>query len=177
MQEQLAKSRPTGHDPTAVERGQIAALHSEKKSNRAIAKVIGVCRQTVANELARGEINQVRRLMVNASTRVFTALRLQSTITLREPAPLPPPTQAYSSGWLHSVLHSTLQARGRSPDAVVGRAKRDKLYQQAEMVCTATRYSYIEAQLLEIKNIDLLEQTSRRMKRTPNTTHKRMLQG
>lgn len=62
MQEQLNTSRPKGHHLTAVERGGIAALRAEKKSNRAIAKVIGVCRQTVANELARGEIDQVKKV-------------------------------------------------------------------------------------------------------------------
>nr|WP_270235947.1 MULTISPECIES: IS30 family transposase [Lacticaseibacillus] len=66
---------------------------------------------------------------------------------------------------------------GWSPDAAVGRAKAEGLYLPDEMVCTATLYNYIEAQLLEVRNIDLLEKTGQRVKHKANHKFKRMLTG
>lgn len=43
------------------------------------------------------------------------------------------------------------------------------------MVCTATLYNYIEAQLLGVRNIDFLEKTGRRVKHKANHKFKRML--
>lgn len=177
MQEQLTMSRPKGHHLTAVERGQIAALHAEKKSNRDIAKVIGVCRQTVANELARGEIDQVKKVNGQRQySRIYSPEAAQAQYVENRRRCHRPLKLTQAADFI-AYFTARFKEDGWSPDAVVGRAKHDKLYQPAEMVCTATLYSYIEAQLLEIKNIDLLEQTSRRTKRNANTTHKRMLQG
>lgn len=50
-----------------------------------------------------------------------------------------------------------LRQDGWSPDAAVGRAKLEGLYQPEEMVSTKTLYHYIDAQLLEVRNLDLLE--------------------
>ncbi|MFS0924626.1 IS30 family transposase [Enterococcus casseliflavus] len=49
-----------------------------------------------------------------------------------------------------------------SPDAVVGRVKRERRFLPEEMVCTTTLYAYINAQLLEIRNIDLLDKLKRK---------------
>ena len=61
MQEQLNTSHIKGHHLTSIERGKIAVLHAEKQSNREIARRLGINRQTVANELLRGEIDQVKK--------------------------------------------------------------------------------------------------------------------
>ncbi len=44
-----------GQHLTAIERGKIAAWHSEGISNRQIAKRLGVVPQTINNELKRGK--------------------------------------------------------------------------------------------------------------------------
>lgn len=62
MQEQNIMSHTKGHHLIAFERGKIAALHGEEKSNREIARILGICRQNVANELNRGQIDQVQKI-------------------------------------------------------------------------------------------------------------------
>lgn len=62
MQEQNTTVREKGNHLTSFERGRIATLHSQGYSNRAIARVIGVCHQTISNELRRGEIDQVKKV-------------------------------------------------------------------------------------------------------------------
>ncbi|WP_157049177.1 IS30 family transposase, partial [Companilactobacillus nantensis] len=50
-----------------------------------------------------------------------------------------------------------------SPDTAVGRAKVLNLFLPDEMVSTKTLYKYIDAQLLEVRNIDLMNKMSRRL--------------
>ncbi|WP_100077702.1 IS30 family transposase, partial [Loigolactobacillus backii] len=67
-----------------------------------------------------------------------------------------------------------LHQDGWSPDAAVGRAKLEGLYQPEEMVSTKTLYHYIDAQLLEVRNLDLLEKNRRRTKHHHSPKHKRL---
>ena len=53
IQERLTISHRKGHHLTEIEHGAIAALHAEGASNRDIAEIIGVCPQTINNELKR----------------------------------------------------------------------------------------------------------------------------
>lgn len=62
MQEQIITPRHKGHLLTAFERGQIEALHRQVLSNRLIAQRIGVCPQTINNELKRGLVRQVAKV-------------------------------------------------------------------------------------------------------------------
>ncbi len=61
MQEQNTTVRKKGQHLTSFERGRIATLHSQGYSNRAIARALNVCHQTINNELCRGEIDQVKK--------------------------------------------------------------------------------------------------------------------
>ncbi|MFQ9320295.1 MAG: helix-turn-helix domain-containing protein [Enterococcus sp.] len=54
-----------GQRLTEVERGKIAAWHSEGISNRQIAKWIGVAPQTIHNETKWGELKQVKKIKGN----------------------------------------------------------------------------------------------------------------
>ncbi|GEP22318.1 hypothetical protein LSA03nite_19060 [Latilactobacillus sakei subsp. carnosus] len=62
MQEQNTTVRKKGQHLTSFERGRIATLHSQGYSNRAIARALNVCHQTINNELCRGEIDQVKKV-------------------------------------------------------------------------------------------------------------------
>lgn len=64
---------------------------------------------------------------------------------------------------------------GWSPDAAVGYARKHRLFKPAKMVCTKTLYNYIDAQLLEIRNLDLLEKTKRRMTQQHSHQHQCLL--
>ncbi|MBO2723450.1 IS30 family transposase [Lactiplantibacillus plantarum] len=177
MQEQRITSRPKGHHLSAIERGRIAALHTEGKSNRQIARVLGVCHQTIANELARGLTDQVEKVNGKFKYRheycPEAAQARYETNRQRCHRPL----KLASVGDFIAYFTERFKVDGWSPDATVGYALKEKLYAPAEMVCTSTLYNYIELQLLEIRNIDLLEKTGRRVKRKANTTHKRILKG
>jgi len=53
-----------------------------------------------------------------------------------------------------------------SPDVVVGYAQLHRLFKREEMVCAKTLYSYIDRNLLKIRNIDLPLKTRRKPKRS-----------
>lgn len=54
--------RAKGKHLTAIERRKIAGQAAEKLSNREIARRIGVHHTTIANELARGKVEQTRKI-------------------------------------------------------------------------------------------------------------------
>ena len=62
MQEQLTTPHIKGHHLTEIERERIDALHYLGLSNRKIAAEIGVCPQTINNELKRGSVSQVKKV-------------------------------------------------------------------------------------------------------------------
>lgn len=61
-QDQLITPHVKGHHLTPSERGEIAVLHAQEKSNRKIADRLGINRQTIANEIARGQTDQVEKV-------------------------------------------------------------------------------------------------------------------
>lgn len=69
MQDQLITSHTKGHHLTLLERGEIAVLYARGESNRQIATLLGINRQTIANELSRGQIDQVKK--VNGKLRYY----------------------------------------------------------------------------------------------------------
>ncbi|ASI64999.1 hypothetical protein ALX04_014945 (plasmid) [Lactiplantibacillus plantarum subsp. plantarum] len=62
MQEQNTTVRKKGQHLTSFERGRIATLHSQGYSNRAIARALNVCHQTINNE--RAFYNQVSQILL-----------------------------------------------------------------------------------------------------------------
>jgi IS30 family transposase len=174
MHEQNTIVREKGHHLTPFERGKIATLHSQGHSNRAIAREIGICHQTIGNELDRGEIDQVQK--VNGQRRYYRAYSETAAQAKYEANRLrchrPMKLAAVADFIAYFTTH--LRQDGWSPDATVGRAKREGLYQPEEMVSTKTLYHYIDTQLLEVRNLDLLEKTRRRPKHHHSAKHKRL---
>ena len=177
MQEQLITSHVKGHHLTSFERGQIAAYHAQGKSNREIARLTGINRQTIANELLRGQIDQVKK--VNGNRQYHREYSPQTAQVRYEDnrRRCHRPLKLTQVADFIAYFTTHFKQDGWSPDAAVGRAQEEQRYQPDEMVCTATLYNYIDAQYLEVKNIDLLEKTSRRIKHHANTKHKRLLSG
>ncbi|ATO42805.1 MULTISPECIES: IS30 family transposase [Loigolactobacillus] len=174
MQEQNTTVREKGHHLTSFERGRIATLHSQGYSNRAIARVIGVCHQTISNELRRGEIDQVKK--VNGQRqyhREYSPEAAQAKYEANRMSCHRPLKLAGVADFIH-YFTAHLHQDGWSPDAAVGRAKLEGLYQPEEMVSTKTLYHYIDAQLLEVRNLDLLEKNRRRTKHHHSPKHKRL---
>lgn len=73
-----------------------------------------------------------------------------------------PPTKFSQVAAFLAFFVEAFKGRGFSSDAVVGFAKRHNLFSPDKMVSTTTLYAYIDAQRLEIRNIDLLMKLSRR---------------
>ena len=61
MQKQDTTHRQKGQHLTSLERGKVAGFRQAGKSNRWIAAEIGVCPQTINNEIKRGTITQLKR--------------------------------------------------------------------------------------------------------------------
>ncbi len=177
MQDQLITPHVKGHHLTPSERGEIAVLHAQEKSNRKIADRLGINRQTIANEIARGQTDQVEK--VNGKLHYYSVyspetaqIRCQEN---RQRCRRPLKLSKVQDFITYFTSH--FQEDSWSPDAAVGRARAEGLYLPDEMVCTATLYNYIDAQLLEVRNIDLLEKPSRRVKHKANHKFQRMLTG
>lgn len=175
MQEQLTTTRTKGHHLTAIERGKISTLHEQGKSNREIARFIGVCHQTIANELNRGNLTQVKLYNGKRKYRSgYSPMTGQACYEINR-------THCHRHIKLTQAAHFIdyfvrhFKEDGWSPDATVGRARRANLYRPEEMVCTATLYSYIDNQRLEVRNIDLTDKPNQRTKHRTLAKQKRIL--
>lgn len=164
MQEQNTTVRKKGQHLTSFERGRIATLHSQGYSNRAIARALNVCHQTINNELCRGEIDQVKK--VNGQRQYYAVYSPETAQAKYEAnrAHCHRPLKLVGVADFIDYFTTHLRQDGWSPDAAVGRAKLEGLYQPEEMVSTKTLYHYIDGQLLEVRNLDLLEKTRHRAK-------------
>lgn len=121
MQDQLITPHTKGHHLTLLERGEIAVLHARGESNRQIATRLGISRQTIANELSRGQIDQVKK--VNGKLRYYRVyspktaqIRYQANRQLcRRPLKF-----AKVQDFI-AYFTTRFREDGWSPDAVVGR--------------------------------------------------------
>lgn len=62
VQEQDNIYREHGHHLSKIERRRIDSYHKQGLSNRKIASLIGVCPQTINNEMNRGKSQQVKKV-------------------------------------------------------------------------------------------------------------------
>ncbi|MCG0876440.1 IS30 family transposase [Lactiplantibacillus plantarum] len=175
LQEQSITPRPKGHHLSEIERGQIAAWHIEGCSARQIAIRLGVCHQTVNNELKRGRVTQVKR--VNNQKHyfeIYSPEAAQNRYEIKRQNCGRPLKFSQVTAFL-AYFDDKFCHEGWSPDAAVGYARKHRLFKPAKMVCTKTLYNYIDAQLLEIRNLDLLEKTKRRTTQHHSHQHQRLL--
>lgn len=135
---------------TIKERAQIEMLLKQGKTKSEIARVIGLPRSTLYNELHRGTVDQMdtnlevhQEYFADAGQAIYEKHRENS----RNPYKF---TKAYNF-----IKHAETEIleKGYSPDVVCGTAKKEKKFDA--MVCTKTLYNYIDAGLMKVKNIDL----------------------
>lgn len=174
MHEQDITRRQPGHHLSQMERGRIAELYATGTSKREIAAKIGVCHQTINNEIDRGTVKQAKR--INGKLIYHTEYSPEAAQTRYETARLNCHRPDKFAATSHFLAWYVNQAKTEhwSPDAAVGAARRAKLFTPEEMVCTTTLYRYIDDQRLEIRNIDLVEKANRRTKQHKSTKHKRL---
>lgn len=155
-----------------IERGQIAALHSQGYTPYRIGKMLGRASNTIRNELRRGttmmedkgnyekiRYSPERGQMIYEKNRKrckqeYKALKCRKFI---------------------EYVESKVLEEKRSLDSVYGRVLKQGYFKREEIVCTKTLYNYVEAGVIKVKNIDLPEKVKRRTKKkTYSKRYKRL---
>lgn len=137
---------------SAYERGQIAALLEEGKSQRYIAKKLGRSPSTISREIRRGTTTQKRtdlslykQYFPETGQAVYEKNRMKCGAKYK---------LAKVEEFIKFAEDKILCEKW-SPDAVVGFSKRDPKWKNTGIVCTKTLYNYIDKGLVKVKNIDL----------------------
>jgi IS30 family transposase len=137
-----------------------------------IAQEIGFNRTSVWREISSSRVKQttgkgkyVYRYFADVAQRIADANKLK---TGRKPK------LAQCSEFL-DYADELMKNETFSPDAVVGAALENGLFTREQMVCTKTLYNYIDACVLNTKNIDLHSKLSRKPRKAFNRAHKRVL--
>lgn len=149
---------------TSEKRAQIEVLLRMKVPKAQIARIVGISRSTLYNELKRGTVvqldtnlRQYTRYFADAGQRVYEEHRRNS----RPPMKL---VQAYE---FVAYAEQQILEEKHGPATICGEARRNGRFKAT--VCAKTLYNYIDQQLLRVRNIDLLL----KVKRKPTVRHGR----
>ena len=160
-----------GKHLTDGERYQIQILLKEGYSHRHIGRVLGRNHQTINNEVKRGTVTQINRVTSNGKDYIYS-----DDLYFADAGQAYYDDQRLKSGrqpkWLQASLFmewadQKMLEEKWSPDAVVQRARKDGLFEDALIPCTTTLYDWIDRGVMRTKNMDLLEKLSR--KSTPTS--------
>lgn len=167
--------RKKGEHLSAIERGKIAGWLDEKLSNREMARRIGVHHTTIANEIERGKVEQVRK--VNGIKHIYVKYNPEYAQNRYKTKRLKChcPSKFNQVKAFLAYFIERFQTAGYAPDVAVGVAKKKGLFHPSEMVSTTTLYKYIDEQRLEIRNIDLQNKVRRKSSRKRKRTNKTIL--
>lgn len=149
---------------TQIERGQIAALHAQGYTPYKIAQILGRASNTIRNELRRGTTMIIEkgkyekiRYFPERGQAIYESNRKRCT-------------QGYKASsckkFIEYVENQVLEEK-RSLDSICGRVLKQGEFKKEEMVCTKTLYNYVDAGIMNVKNIDLPEKVRRRTKKRP----------
>lgn len=155
---------------TPIQRGQIQALLAQKVAKTHIAKQLGIARSTLYYEIKRGTAEQVNPY--GKTYYCYFADTGQLVYEQRRKHSRPPFKLALVQPFLQYVIEQ-IKKHHLSPDAVRGRAVRDKLF--PHVVSTKTLYNYINLQLIPVKNIDLPLRVRLRTSRRRTRLHRRFI--
>ena len=154
---------------TAEKRAQIEILLRTKMPKSRIAKMVGIARSTLYNEIARGsvvqldsELRQYTRYFWDVGQRVYEEHRRNSQ---------PPLKLAKAHAFVAYAEQQMLEAK-LGPATICGAARQSGLFK--EMVCVKTLYNYIDQCLLKVRNIDLLLKVKRRQSAHQARQHKHL---
>lgn len=150
---------------TPIERGQIAALHSQGLTPYRIGKILHRASNTIRNELKRGTTTIIKRKYEKME---YFPERGQAIYERNRKRC----TQGYKASACKEFIayvESQVLDEKRSLDSIFGRVLKDGTFKREEMVCVKTLYNYVDAGIIDIKNIDLPAKVSRRTKKKPYT--------
>jgi len=156
-QKEYSTSRRKFQQLTIEKRAQIEIMLRMKVPKSQIARMVGIARSTLYNELARGsvvqldtELRQYTRYFSDVGQRVYEAHRQNS----RRPLKL-----AKAHDFIIYAEQQMLEEK-LSPETISGAVRRNGLFQ--EDVCAKTLYNYIDHCLMRVRNIDLLLKVKRK---------------
>ena len=135
---------------TIKERAQIELLIKQGSKKSEIARIIGISRSTLYNELNRGTVEQMdthlkihKEYFAETGQVIYEQNRKNSC----------KPYKFIKAFEFIKYSEKEILEKKYSPDVVCGLAKKEGRFN--EMVSTKTLYNYIDAGLMKVKNIDL----------------------
>lgn len=159
---------------SSFERGRIAEMYEGGSSYYAIGKKLGRSASTIRAEIKRGTVKQIKQGYKEIEKYFPEAGQYryeQNRKACMQPYRC---MRKECKNFIQYVEHEILENR-QSVDGAIGRAKKMRLFSSEEMVCTTTFYSYIEKQLVNVRNIDLpLRVRYRKKKKIVLPTQKRI---
>lgn len=157
---------------SVYERGQIAALLREGKTQSYIAEKLGRSKSTISREIKRGTAEQMR-----SDLTMYKEYFPETGQTVYE-------NNRANCGAKHKLARveeflkfaeDKILYKKWSPDSVVGFCRRNPMWQDNVIVCTKTLYNYIDQGLLKVRNIDLQLKLRLKPKRKRVCQNKRIL--
>lgn len=168
QQEYSTKGREFQH-LTIEKRAQIEILLRMKVPKSQIAKMVGIARSTLYNELARGsvvqldsELRQYTRYFSDVGQRVYEEHRENSR----------PPLKLAKAHEFVAYAEQQILEEKLAPETICGAARRNGMF--SVTVCAKTLYNYIDQCLLRVRNIDLLLKVKRRQHVHHDRQHKHL---
>lgn len=164
-----------------AERLKIEAWKSQDEplSNNRIAKLLGRARQTIHTEIKDGTIRQIRHQKQRGKVYeydyfVYSAQAGQAAYEKARLHSVKQPKWVSAPDFMAYADHM-MKVKKYSPDAVVGHAKREKLFPHEELPSTSSLYRYIDLGVMDTRNIDLHLKVKRSPKKARITKNKRIL--
>ena len=168
-QEQYTTKEKKFQHLTLEKRAQIEILLRQGYRKAQIAKIIGISRSTLYNELKRGTVEQLdtnlkrhQKYFCDVGQRVYEEHRRNSR---------PPVKLTYAYDFIRYAEQQILENK-LSPDAICGEAKLSGRFER--IVSTKTIYNYIDKRLLKVRNIDLQLKVKRKIQTSRNNQNKRI---
>lgn len=148
-------------------------------SNREMARRLGRAPQTIHTEVKDGRVRQIRRQVQNGKTYEYESFCYfasagQAAYDKARVNSRKQPKWVNAPEFMAYADHQ-MKKEKRSPDALVGRAKKLRLFNHENIPCTTTLYNYIDLCLMETRNIDLHLKTRRNTKSSRNRKNRTIL--
>ncbi len=168
----------TGKHLTYEERVKIEAFKELKYSNREIGRFLNRAPQTINNAVKRATVRTIKqRQMRNDKVYEYDQYTYsaeadhQTYLRNRQNSGRRPKWLACDSFTNWADDDDKMLKKGWSPDVIIGRAMKEKLFSHDLIPCTSTLYHWIDRGIMRTKNIDLLEKVSRKP-RNDSPTHR-----
>lgn len=154
---------------TIEKRAQIEILLRMKIPKIQIARMVGIARSTLYNELARGNVEQMDSEL-RQHTRYFSDVGQRVYKEHRENSR--PPLKLIRAHEFVAYAERQMLEEKLAPETICGMVRRNGIFE--ETVCAKTLYNYIDQCLLKVRNIDLLLKVKRKPRIHHNRQHKQL---